>query len=106
MGRAYTMCVNVGTSDGVKLDGCGAFRNLSVWAELLNKTGRPVLIEDCHWGGDGPVSHLRWSLGSLVSVFYYCTIICCANRSVVLKFALNTHHALTAITTEWRGIDV
>lgn len=41
--------------DGVKLDGCGAFRNLSVWAELLNKTGRPVLIEDCHWGGDGPV---------------------------------------------------
>ena len=36
--------------DGIKLDGCGGFRNLSVWAELLNKTGRPVLLEDCHWG--------------------------------------------------------
>lgn len=39
---------------GLKLDGCGGFRNLSVWAALLNKTGRPVLLEDCHWGGDGP----------------------------------------------------
>lgn len=40
--------------DGIKLDGCGEFRNLSVWAQLLNQSGRPVLIEDCHWGGDGP----------------------------------------------------
>eukprot|EP01006_Ploeotia_vitrea_P048604 TRINITY_DN67255_c4_g1_i1.p1 TRINITY_DN67255_c4_g1~~TRINITY_DN67255_c4_g1_i1.p1 ORF type:complete len:378 (-),score=24.30 TRINITY_DN67255_c4_g1_i1:364-1344(-) len=36
--------------DGVKLDNCGASKNLTLWAELLNKTGRPVLIENCHWG--------------------------------------------------------
>lgn len=40
--------------DGIKLDGCGGFRNLSYYAELFNATGRKVLIEDCHWGGDGP----------------------------------------------------
>jgi alpha-galactosidase len=54
--------------DGVKLDGCGEFRNLTWWSELLNATGRRVLIENCHgppfptWpndttagkGGDGP----------------------------------------------------
>lgn len=34
--------------DGVKLDGCGQFRNLTWWAELLNATGRPVLVENCH----------------------------------------------------------
>jgi hypothetical protein len=40
--------------DGVKLDGCGEFRNLSLWAELLNATGVPVMIENCHWGADLP----------------------------------------------------
>ena len=29
--------------------GCGQFRNLTWWAELLNKTGRPIMIENCHW---------------------------------------------------------
>ena len=33
--------------DSVKLDGCGQFRNLTWWAELLNETKRPVLIENC-----------------------------------------------------------
>ena len=42
--------------DGIKLDGCGEFKNLSVFAELLNQSGREVLMEDCHWGGDGPGS--------------------------------------------------
>ena len=56
--------------EGVKLDGCGQFRNLTWWAELLNATGVHMLIEDCHgppfptWpndttpgkGGDGPCS--------------------------------------------------
>ena len=32
--------------DGLKLDGCGQFRNLTWWAELLNKTGRHILIEN------------------------------------------------------------
>ncbi|KAJ9455809.1 Alpha-galactosidase 3 [Diplonema papillatum] len=48
--------------DGVKLDNCGEWTNLTWWAELLNATGRPVMIENCHWGdtvpgqtgGDGP----------------------------------------------------
>ena len=40
--------------DGIKLDGCGEFKNLTVFAELMNKTGKPILVEDCHWGHDGP----------------------------------------------------
>lgn len=52
--------------DSVKLDGCGQFRNLTWWAELLNATIRPVMIENCHWGqtipgdttGDAPCSGL------------------------------------------------
>merc|ERR1719333_1637757 len=40
--------------DGVKLDGCGQFLNLTWWAELLNATGRPIMIENCHWGGTVP----------------------------------------------------
>lgn len=36
--------------DGIKLDGCGEFLNLTWWADLLNATGRPILIENCHWG--------------------------------------------------------
>eukprot|EP01065_Artemidia_motanka_P016279 TRINITY_DN1_c0_g1_i5.p2 TRINITY_DN1_c0_g1~~TRINITY_DN1_c0_g1_i5.p2 ORF type:complete len:436 (+),score=164.51 TRINITY_DN1_c0_g1_i5:64-1371(+) len=52
--------------DGLKLDGCGEFLNLTWWAELINETGRPILIENCHWGHttpgglvgeDGPVFH-------------------------------------------------
>ncbi|KAJ9455270.1 Alpha-galactosidase 3 [Diplonema papillatum] len=40
--------------DGVKLDNCGQFKNLTWWAELLNATGRPIMIENCHWGGTVP----------------------------------------------------
>jgi hypothetical protein len=40
--------------DEVKLDGCGEFLNLTYWAQLLNETKRPVIIENCHWGGDVP----------------------------------------------------
>ncbi|KAJ9455014.1 Alpha-galactosidase [Diplonema papillatum] len=50
--------------DGVKLDDCGEFHNLTWWAQLLNQTGRPIMIENCHWGntvpsqvtGNGPCS--------------------------------------------------
>lgn len=35
---------------GVKLDSCGQFRNLSRWADLLNATGKPILIENCDQG--------------------------------------------------------
>ena len=30
------------------VDGCSQFHNTSLWASLLNATGRPVLIENCH----------------------------------------------------------
>jgi len=42
--------------DGIKLDGCGEFRNLTLFAELFNATNKPIMIENCHWGGDGPGS--------------------------------------------------
>ena len=40
--------------DGLKLDSCSQFNNLTWWAELLNKTGRHILIENCHQGGLNP----------------------------------------------------
>lgn len=40
--------------DAVKLDGCGTQRDLDLWSELINKTGRPIMIENCHWGGTVP----------------------------------------------------
>eukprot|EP00038_Savillea_parva_P009018 m.180708 g.180708 ORF g.180708 m.180708 type:complete len:593 (-) comp15074_c0_seq1:172-1950(-) len=43
--------------DGIKLDGCGEFLNLTLWADLFNETGHPVLIENCHWGKEGPGSN-------------------------------------------------
>ena len=36
--------------DGVKLDGCGAQRNMTLYADLMAKTGKSYLIENCHWG--------------------------------------------------------
>ena len=38
----------------MKLDGCGQFRNLTWWYELINATGKPILIENCHWGQTVP----------------------------------------------------
>jgi len=34
--------------DGVKIDGCGPSHNLEEWASLINATGRPIMIENCH----------------------------------------------------------
>jgi alpha-galactosidase len=34
--------------DGVKIDGCGPSHNLLEWAEFINTTGRPIMIENCH----------------------------------------------------------
>ena len=36
--------------DGLKLDSCSQFNNMSEWARLLNATGKPVLLENCHQG--------------------------------------------------------
>ena len=37
--------------DSIKLDGCGAQRNLGLWNDILQKL-KPsgILIENCHWG--------------------------------------------------------
>ena len=37
--------------DGLKLDSCSQFNNMSEWARLLNATGHTVLLENCHQGG-------------------------------------------------------
>ena len=50
--RPMICCVRLETNH--QLDGCGEFKNLTVFAELMNKTGKPILVEDCHWGHDGP----------------------------------------------------
>ena len=36
--------------DGVKFDGCGRLCNLTLYAELQQRTGRAYEIENCHWG--------------------------------------------------------
>lgn len=40
--------------DGVKFDSCSQMHNLTRWEELLNATGRPVLVENCHQGAYTP----------------------------------------------------
>ena len=36
--------------DSVKLDGCGKQRDLNVWSNLMNASGKAIQIENCHWG--------------------------------------------------------
>eukprot|EP00666_Eupelagonemidae_sp_cell4sb_P015007 gene15007-23470_t len=38
----------------LKLDSCGQFNNVTLWAEELNRTGVAVAIENCHQGGMVP----------------------------------------------------
>ena len=38
----------------LKLDSCGQFNNLTLWAAELNATGVAVAIENCHQGGMAP----------------------------------------------------
>ncbi|CAK0860653.1 unnamed protein product [Prorocentrum cordatum] len=40
--------------DGVKIDNCGSSHNVSRFAELFNKTGKPIRIEDCHTSPNHP----------------------------------------------------
>lgn len=35
---------------GLKIDSCGAQKNMSEYAPLFNKTGKRVLLENCHEG--------------------------------------------------------
>eukprot|EP01047_Picozoa_sp_COSAG01_P061793 COSAG01_NODE_7766_length_3066_cov_2.530502_3_plen_202_part_00 len=34
--------------DAVKLDGCSQFHNTSLWANLMEASGRPIAIENCN----------------------------------------------------------
>lgn len=36
--------------DGVKIDSCGAQKNMTLYYQLFNATGKPVGIENCHQG--------------------------------------------------------
>ena len=46
--------------DGLKLDSCSQWNNLTRWNELINASGpQPVLIENCHQGGLDPGSR-QW----------------------------------------------
>mmetsp|Transcript_11280 Transcript_11280/g.23693 ORF Transcript_11280/g.23693 Transcript_11280/m.23693 type:complete len:434 (+) Transcript_11280:62-1363(+) len=54
MYRGDVAALTVFGFDAVKLDGCGTQRDLDLWSSLLNGTGRPVMIENCHWGGTVP----------------------------------------------------
>eukprot|EP00929_Paragymnodinium_shiwhaense_P084188 TRINITY_DN44_c0_g1_i4.p1 TRINITY_DN44_c0_g1~~TRINITY_DN44_c0_g1_i4.p1 ORF type:complete len:448 (-),score=88.85 TRINITY_DN44_c0_g1_i4:253-1542(-) len=36
--------------DAIKLDGCGKQLDLDRWADLINGTGKQIMIENCHWG--------------------------------------------------------
>lgn len=41
--------------EGLKLDSCSQFNNLSWWDALINRTSQiPVLLENCHQGGFVP----------------------------------------------------
>lgn len=40
--------------DGIKLDGCGKQKDLDLWADLINATGKAITIENCHWGQTVP----------------------------------------------------
>ena len=40
--------------DGVKIDSCGADLNMTLYGELFNKSGRPIIVENCHQGRNFP----------------------------------------------------
>lgn len=37
--------------NGLKLDSCSQFNNMTQWADEIDATGRPILLENCHQGG-------------------------------------------------------
>lgn len=40
--------------DSWKLDGCGAETDLVTFNKYINSTGRPITVENCHWGSKVP----------------------------------------------------
>jgi len=54
MYRSDVAALTVFGFDAIKLDGCSKQLDLDLWSRLLNGTGRPVMIENCHWGSTVP----------------------------------------------------
>ena len=50
--------------DAVKLDGCGAATNMTLYAELMQATGKAYETENCHWGHCGADSWFKNPDGS------------------------------------------
>ena len=46
--------------DSVKVDGCGPATKIGVWAQALNSTGRPILLEDCGTNGPNEFGQKTW----------------------------------------------
>ena len=46
--------------DTVKIDQCSSSMNMSLWAALINATGKAMMLENCHnrpsWWSPGPTS--------------------------------------------------
>ena len=50
--------------DAVKLDGCGAATNMTLYASLMQATGKAYETENCHWGHCGADSWFKNPDGS------------------------------------------
>lgn len=49
--------------DSIKLDGCGQQNDMDLWSSLINSTGGPMVIENCHGYGPFPnVTHCPFNL--------------------------------------------
>ena len=49
-GKAIQTSLGALGFDGVKIDSCGAQKNMTLYASLFNETGKPIVIENCHQG--------------------------------------------------------
>ena len=58
--------------DSVKLDGCGPANDTWLWAKLINKTGKPILIENCgntYPGSDSEIPGIfKWNVSGPAEV--------------------------------------
>ena len=56
--------------DGVKFDAGGGNDNMTLWAEAVNATGRPMMLENCNNGGYVPYGKLApppWTSGLMMN---------------------------------------
>lgn len=57
--------------DGYKLDSCGGQKDIALWSNLLNSTGRPVVVENCHNGPYYPEPSYRPDRGPYCPFNFY-----------------------------------